>query len=179
MNKWLTISLGAVLGISHIGMIGLLSNRESKLPSLDIPVGPYTSYLAEVNKEGYRISYKANDPKTMYITKDIKKKGGFLGLANNIEKVTEEYTMDGAVHIKPNNSSTIIANGKSEACIKAIGGAEGTGRLVGSSVGTAAAPALSGIPFVGWVAAGWVTMFSGNQGADIGGSMAESMSEDC
>ena len=59
MNKWLTISLGAVLGISHIGMIGLLSNRESKLPSLDIPVGPYTSYLAEVNKEGYRISYKA------------------------------------------------------------------------------------------------------------------------
>ena len=179
MNKWLTISLGAVLGISHIGMIGLLSNRESKLPSLDIPVGPYTSYLAEVNKEGYRISYKANDPKTMYITKDIKKKGGFLGLANNIEKVTEEYTMDGAVHTKPNNSSTTIANGKSEACIKAIGGAEGTGRLVGSSVGTAAAPALSGIPFVGWVAAGWVTMFSGNQGAEIGGSMAESMSKDC
>ena len=100
MNKWLIISLGAVLGISHIGMIGLLSNRESKLPSLDIPVGPYTSYQAEVSKEGYRINYKANDPKTMFITKDIKKKGGFLGLANNIEKVTEEYTMDGAVHNK-------------------------------------------------------------------------------
>ena len=117
MNKWLTISLGAVLGISHIGMIGLLSNRESKLPSLDIPVGPYTSYLAEVNKEGYRISYKANDPKTMYITKDIKKKGGFLGLANNTEKVTEEYTMDGAVHHK-NGSTETTASSKSEACIK-------------------------------------------------------------
>ena len=180
MNKWLTISLGAVLGISHIGMIGLLSNRESKLPSLDIPVGPYTSYIAEVDKEGYRISYKANDPKTMYITKDIKTKGGFLGLANNTEKVTEEYTMDGAVHHKDRSSNKLISsNGKSEACIKAIGGAEGTGRLVGSSVGTAAAPALSGIPFVGWVAAGWVTMFSGNQGAEIGGSMAESMSKDC
>ena len=178
MNKWLTISLGAVLGISHIGMIGLLSNRESKLPSLDIPVGPYTSYLAEVNKEGYRISYKANDPKTMYITKDIKKKGGFLGLANNTEKITEEYTMDGAVHHK-NGSTETTTSSKSEACIKAIGGAEGAGRLVGSSVGTAAAPALSGIPFVGWVAAGWVTMFSGNQGAEIGGSMAESMSKDC
>ena len=178
MNKWLTISLGAVLGISHIGMIGLLSNRESKLPSLDIPVGPYTSYLAEVNKEGYRISYKANDPKTMYITKDIKKKGGFLGLANNTEKITEEYTMDGAVHHK-NGSTKTTANGKSEACSKAVGSAEGTGRLVGSSVGAAAAPSLSSIPFVGWVAAGWVTMFSGNQGAEIGGSMAESMSEDC
>ena len=119
MNKWLTISLGAVLGISHIGMIGLLSNRESKLPSLDIPVGPYTSYLAEVNKEGYRISYKANDPKTMYITKDIKTKGGFLGLANNTEKVTEEYTMDGAVHHK-NGSTNSITSNKSEACIKAV-----------------------------------------------------------
>ena len=178
MNKWLTISIGAVLGISHIGMIGLLSNRESKLPSLDIPVGPYTSYLAEVSKEGYRISYKANDLKTMFITKDIKKKGGFLGLANNIEKVTEEYTMDGAVHNK-NGSTETTASGKSEACIKAIGGAEGTGRLVGSSVGAAAAPCLSSIPFVGWVAAGWVTMFSGNQGAEIGGNMAEDLNKNC
>jgi hypothetical protein len=50
---------------------------------------------------------------------------------------------------------------------------------VGSSIGTAAAPAVTNIPFVGWVAAGWITMFSGNQGADIGGSMAESMSDDC
>ena len=178
MNKWLIISLGAVLGISHIGMIGLLSNRESKLPSLDIPVGPYTSYQAEVNKEGYKISYKANDPKTMWITKDIKKKGGFLGLSNNTEKITEEYTMDGAVHHK-SGSVNPIASSRSEACIKAIGGAEGTGRLVGSSIGASAAPTLSNIPFIGWVAAGWVTMFSGNQGAEIGGSMAEDLNKNC
>ena len=86
--------------------------------------------------------------------------------------------MDGAVHNK-NGSTKTIASSKSEACIKAIGGAEGTGRLVGSSVGTAAAPALSGIPFVGWVAAGWVTMFSGNQGAEIGGGMAEDLNKNC
>jgi hypothetical protein len=85
--------------------------------------------------------------------------------------------MDGSVHTKSNTK--ITTDGKSEACIKAIGGAEQTGRLVGSSIGTAAAPAVTNIPFVGWVAAGWITMFSGNQGADIGGSMAESMSDDC
>jgi hypothetical protein len=51
--------------------------------------------------------------------------------------------------------------------------------IVGSSVGATAAPALSGIPFVGWVAAGWVTMFSGNQGAEIGGSMAEDLNKNC
>jgi len=178
MNKWIGISLGAVVGLSHIGMIGLLSNRESKLPSLNVPVGPYTSYKAEVTKEGYKIAYRANDPKTMFITKDIKKKGGFLGLANNTEQVVEEYTMDGAVHTKSGSTET-TASSRSEACIKAVGSAEGTGRLVGSSIGASAAPSLANIPFIGWVAAGWVTMFSGNQGADIGGSMAESMSKDC
>ena len=73
----------------------------------------------------------------------------------------------------------ITAPRKSEACIKAIGSAEGTGRLVGTSIGASAAPALSGIPFIGWVAAGWVAMFGGNQGADIGGNMAEDLNKNC
>ena len=193
MNKWIGISLGTLLGISHIGMIGYVANsNKNGLPSLDIPVGDYTSYQAEVNKEGYRISYKSNDPKTMYITKDIKKKGGFLGLANNTEKVVEEYVMDGSTNqggpvsnhrswldSKTQTLEGDINSSKSEACIKAIGGAEGTGRLVGTSVGAAAAPAVSSIPFVGWVAAGWIAMFGGNQGAEIGGNMAEELNKNC
>ena len=86
--------------------------------------------------------------------------------------------MDGAVHNKSGSTHT-TASSKSEACIKAIGGAEGTGRLVGSSIGASAAPTLSNIPFVGWVAAGWVTMFSGNQGAEIGGQMAKDLNKNC
>ena len=178
-GRWFALGLGGLIGLSHIGMIGSLSNRQSKLPSINLPVGPYTSYEAEVGHEGYKISYKANDPKILRVERDIKKKGGFLGLANNIEKVTEQYTMDGAIHHKP-TTTTISSNaGKSEACIKAIGGAEGTGRLVGSSIGASAAPTLANIPFVGWVAAGWVTMFSGNQGAEIGGQMAEDLNKNC
>ena len=115
----------------------------------------------------------------MHVERDVKKKGGFLGLANNIEKVTEQYTMDGAVHNK-STTTTISSNGeKSEACIKAIGGAEQTGRLVGSSVGASVAPSVANIPIIGWVAAGWVTMFSGNQGAEIGGGMAEDLNKNC
>ena len=178
-GKWFALSLGGLIGLSHIGMIGSLSNRESKLPSINLPVGPYTSYKADVSHNGYYIEYKANDPKVLRVERDSNTKGGFLGLANNKVKTVEQYTMDGAVHTKPNSSSTTITDGKSEACIKAIGGAEGTGRLVGSSIGASAAPTLANIPFVGWVAAGWVTMFSGNQGAEIGGNMAESMSKDC
>ena len=178
-GKWFALSLGGLIGLSHIGMIGSLSNRESKLPSINLPVGPYTSYKADVSHNGYYIEYKANDPKVLRVERDSNTKGGFLGLANNKVKTIEQYTMDGAVHTKPNSSSTTITDGKSEACIKAIGSAEGTGRLVGSSIGASAAPALSNIPFVGWVAAGWVTMFSGNQGAEIGGQMAEDLNKDC
>ena len=51
-----------------------------------------------VSDEGYAISYSANDPKTAFITKDIKEKGGFLGLATETKKVTEEYFMDGQIN---------------------------------------------------------------------------------
>jgi len=180
--KWsrvFALGLGGVLGLSHIGMIGTLTNRESKLPSINLPVGPYTSYNAEVSHDGYRISYRANDPKVLHVERNIKEKAGFLGLGNNKSRVIEEYTMDGAVHTKPPHVSTAEGTGQSTACIKAIGSAEGTGRLVGTSIGASAAPTLSNIPYVGWVLGGWIAMFSGNQGAEIGGTMAEDLNDNC
>jgi len=183
MNKWIGLSLGTLFGISHIGLIGLLS-KKSSVPVISPPVGPYTSYVISANKEGYKISYVGNDPKTMYKTTKIKEKGGFLGLANENKEIVEEYTMDGDVHIQKEyqingGGNNPIASNKSEACIEAIGSAKGTGRLVGTSIGASAAPTLSTIPFVGWVAAGWVAMFGGNQGADIGGNMAEDLNKNC
>ena len=179
MNKWIGISLGTLFGISHIAMIGLLS-KKSSVPMISPPVGPYTSYMIDADKEGYKISYRANDPKTMYKTTKLKEKGGFLGLANENKEIIEEYTMDGDAHItKQHQASSSTTSDKSEACIKAIGSAEGTGRLVGTSVGAAAAPTVSTIPFVGWVVAGWVAMFGGEQGAEIGGNMAEDLSKNC
>ena len=197
--KWISIGVvGSLFAGSHLGMIGYIASKkdEPKLPSLDIPVGPYTSYKVSVAEDGYVVSYKANDPKTAFITKDIKEKGGFLGLANNTKIVTEEYFMDGQINqggsvsnhrswidqppgLTQQQAEEITAARKSEACIKAIGSAEGTGRLVGTSIGASAAPTLSTIPFVGWVAAGWVAMFGGNQGADIGGNMAEDLNKNC
>ena len=201
MNKTKWISLGVVgslFAVSHIGMIGYIATREKEapLPSVDLPVGPYTSYKVSVSDDGYAISYKANDPKTAYITKDIKEKGGFLGLATETTKVAEEYFMDGQTNqggavsnarswidqppgLTGAQAQAITDARKSEACIEAIGSAKGTGRLVGTSIGASAAPALSGIPFVGWVAAGWVAMFGGNQGAEIGGNMAEDLNKNC
>ena len=160
------IIVSTLVGLSHVGMIGTIANRKStKLPQLNLPVGPYTSYMVEASKEGYRISYKSNDPKTMYITKDIKEKAGFLGLANNTTKVVEEYVMDGKTNqggavsnhrswldgkpgLTQDEASNITAIRQSEECIKAIGSAEGTGRLVGTSIGASAAPAVSGLSLI-------------------------------
>ena len=195
MKKWFALGLGGIIGLSHIGLIGMVS-RKNNLPIINPPVGPYSSYKVSVSEEGYAISYKANDPKTMFITKDIKDKAGFLGLGNNTTKITEEYVMDGQTNqggavsnprswmdqppgLTQQQAKEISAARKSESCVKAIGSAEGTGRIVGTSVGAAAAPTLSSIPFVGWVAAGWVAMFSGDQGANIGGNMAEDLNKNC
>ena len=196
--KWISIGVvGALFGVSHIGMIGYIATRDqSKLPKIDIPITPYTSYVASVSEDGYKISYTANDPKTMHITTSIKEKAGFLGLSNNTKEVVEEYVMDGKTNqggavsnhrswldgqpgLTQSEARQVTDARKSEACIKAIGSAEGTGRIVGTSIGASAAPALSGIPYIGWVASGWVAMFGGNQGAEIGGGMAEDLNKNC
>ena len=194
MNKWFAITLGTTLGLGHIGMIGLIATNKtvSKLPSLNLPVGEYTSYDANVTEDGYMISYKANDPKTMTTTIN-RSKGGFL--SKNTTKEVIEFTMDGAAHhggpvstksawIDP-AALAVQASAKPQGltdrtveCIEAIGGGKQTGRLVGSSVGASVAPSLTGIPFVGWLAAGWVTMFGGDQGSKIGGDIVAEF-KDC
>jgi hypothetical protein len=194
MNKWFAITLGTTLGLGHIGMIGLIATNKtvSKLPSLNLPVGEYTSYDANVTEDGYMISYKANDPKTMTTTIN-RSKGGFLSKNNTKEVI--EFTMDGAAHhggpvstksawIDP-AALAVQASAKPQGltdrtveCIEAIGGGKQSGRLVGSSVGASVAPSLTGIPFVGWLAAGWVTMFGGDQGSKIGGDIVAEF-KDC
>ena len=191
MNKWIGISLGAIVGVSHIGMIGLLATRSTnKLPNLNIPVTPYSSYVASVDEDGYKISYSANDPKVMTTTEDLVKPSGFLGASKTKTQVVRQYTMDGAFHhggpvstptawIDPSAQGGEAPSDKTIACIKAIGAAENTGRLVGTSIGTAASPAVSGIPFVGWVVSGWVAMFGGEQGAEIGANTARDLNKNC
>ena len=184
-NKWKWISIGTVgslFALSHIGMIGMIA-RKSSLPQLNMPVGEYTSYEVEASNEGYRIKYRANDPKVMHVERDVKTKGGFLGLGNNTVKVREQYTLGGKTHhggpvsnhntwIDPSAQGKKLSD-KTIACIEARGGGKSTGKIVGGSIGAAAAPTLSGIPFVGWVLTGAATMIGMDAGGDIGGSMAE------
>ena len=184
-NKWKWISVGTVgslFALSHIGMIGMIA-RQSKFPQLNLPVTEYTSYSVRAGKDGYAINYRANDPLIMHVERDVKTKGGFLGLGNNTVKTKEQYTVGSKTHhggpvsnhntwIDPSAQGKKLSD-KTIACIEARGGGKSTGKIVGGSIGAAAAPTLSGIPFVGWVLTGAATMIGMDAGSDIGGSMAE------
>ena len=169
INKWFAITLGTILGVGHIGMIGLLANR-NQFPQLNLPIGDYTSYSVEAGKEGYRINYRANDPLVMGVRKNIEKPAGFLGFGKATINSEEQYTMDGTRHLGGTEAGKLSA--AQERCIKAAGGGESTGKIVGGSMGATIATTLTSIPYVGWVLAGAATVFGMDQGAQIGGQMA-------
>ena len=170
MNKWLAISLGTAVGLGHIGMIGLLANR-NQFPQLNLPIGEYTSYSVEAGKDGYRINYRANDPLRLGVRKSVERPAGFLGFGKSRTTFEEQYTMDGARHLQDRPVGKISA--AKAKCIKAAGGGEQTGRIVGGSVGAAVGTSgLASIPYVGWVLSGAATMLGMEQGGEIGGQMA-------
>ena len=193
-TKWIAIGVGGLLGLSHLGMIGIIANRksESKFPQLNIPVSEYSSYSLQANEEGYAINYRANDPLVMQTTKTIPGKGGLFSKGQPTQ-IVKQYTMDGAEHhdgpvstrtswIDPSGLSgegEKKPSAKTIECIKARGSGEGTGRMVGGSVGASVGSGLSSIPFVGWVLAGAASMIGMNEGADLGGDLAESFSDAC
>ena len=192
-TKLSALGLGGLLGLSHISMIVMLATREtSKYPKITIPpVNQYSSVRVMAGEDGYSLEYRGNDPKSMFTTKTVNR-GGFLKKGDTTT-ITQEYTMDGAVHhggavsngrtwIEPLSVGTINEkkiSAKTEECIEARGGGKSTGRIVGGSVGAAAGSGVSSIPFVGWVLAGAATMIGMNEGADLGGDVAERFSDAC
>ena len=90
MKKWIGLSLGTLIGISHIGMIGMIARKDS-FPKLNLPIGEYTSYSVVANKEGYTIDYKAHDPKVLSTTQKINRPAGFLGLGKRESEYETQY----------------------------------------------------------------------------------------
>ena len=138
MKKWIGLSLGTLLGISHIGMIGMIARKES-FPKLNLPIGEYTSYNVIANKEGYTINYRAHDPRVLVKSEGVDRPGGFLGLGKTKISKHEQY------YVSPSQSESGGMSPEMIACIKKKGGGEQTGRLVGGSIG--AATANTGVAF--------------------------------
>ena len=172
--NWTALGLGTFLGVSNIGLMGALINQGS-LPVVDFPVGSYTSYEMEATKDDYKIRYNANDPKVMVKTENVvKPSSGLFSKGATTVDLYEEYTMNGKVHLDGGDDASKLT-AKEIACIKAEGAGGSTGGVIGASVGAQAAPALSNIPIIGWVAGGWATMFGQKTGANLGGDIAKAI----
>lgn len=170
MNR-ITLGLGVVIGVAQLGILGVLLTQKD-MPILNLPVGDYTSYSVEASRDGYKIDYSANDPKTMIRTKNLDKKNGFFGIGGKtqLRTTTETYVLGGEDEKK--------LDAKTVSCIEAAGGGRSQGKLVGASIGTAAAPWFISIPYIGPALGGFVAMFAMDKGGEVGAEMATTL-EDC
>ena len=187
--KWTAISVGSVVAIAHIGVLGHLVRREPdriQVPTINIPRGtPYSSYKIEAGKDGYTIEYKANDPKVLESQRSLdltKSQSGFFGgkkYEDRNEYRTDQYTMEG---VRNMGGASLPGEGKSAKdveCIVADAGARSQGAMAGSAITTGLiAPAVMNIPYIGWLAAGWATLL-GNQVGETVGSQVGSVFNDC
>lgn len=187
--KWVGIGIGGIVAIAHIGVLGHLIRVSEKYsekiqyPVINLPTGDYSSYRIKSDQEGYEIEYRANDPKVMTSEKSLnldKTKKGLFGGGNEIRKEyrRDEYTMDGTRNI----GGEIDGEGKSAReieCIVADAGSRSQGAMAGTSIASGiGVPAVVGIPYVGWLAAGWISLLGGRIGEDVG-SMVGSVFNDC
>ena len=186
--KWTAISIGSVVAIAHIGVLGHLVRREPdriQVPTINIPRGtPYSSYKIEAGKDGYSIEYKANDPailesqRSLHLDQD--KKGLFGGKTEQRrEWRRDQYTAEGVRNI---GGAAVDGEGKTAKdveCIVADAGARSQGAMAGSAVATGVlVPAVVNIPYVGWLAAGWAALLGNNIGSSAG-SLVNSAISDC
>ena len=190
--KWTAISVGSVVAIAHIGVLGHLIGRQSErieVPTINIPRGtPYSSYKIQAGKDGYTIEYKANDPKVLESEKSVdliknQDKKGLFGGTKTFEDRNEyrrdQYTMEG---VRNMGGAAVGEEGKSAKdveCIVADAGARSQGAMAGSAVATGVlVPAVVNIPYIGWLAAGWAALLGNNIGSSAG-SLVNSAISDC
>ena len=185
--KIMISTAGALFAISHIGLLGYLIDRKAEppsVPTINLPRGPYSSYRIKAGKDGYEIEYKANDPKVLESERsldlDRTKKGLFGGgTEQRTEYRRDQYTMEGTRNM---GGGAITSEGKSAKdieCIVADAGARSQGAMAGTSIAAGlVAPALSGIPYVGWLAGGWALLL-GKQAGEAIGSEVGSAFNDC
>jgi len=178
--KTASLVLLGVVGIAHIGVLGHLLNAV-RPPVINFPSGDYSSYTVEATRDGYRIEYKANDPAILNSERQLtldEKRGGLFGgggVVSRDEYRRDEYTMDGSRNL---GGGAVDPEGKlgakSEECIVADAGARSQGAMAGTSIAAGAiVPAVVNIPYVGWLAAGWVTLLGGKLGSDIGSEVGK------
>ena len=177
-------TVGALFAVSHIGLVGYLMRQPYQIPSINIPKGDYSSYELNAGPDGYSIKYKANDPAILESEKSLellKDKKGLFGPNNErrSEYSRQQYTMDGSRNL---GGGAVDAEGKSlaktEECIRADAGARSQGAMAGTAISAGlVVPAVSSIPYVGWLAGGWALLLGQSAGSEIGSEIGSAFND--
>ena len=178
-TKNIAIGLGVVFGIAHIGVLGhLLNSIRPQYPVINFPQGDYSSYKVEATRDGYRIEYRANDPRVLQSEKSLQldaAKKGLFGpkVEHRKEYRIDQYTMDGVRNL----GGGADAEGKSAKdieCIVADAGARSQGAMAGSAIAAGVAvPAVMNIPYIGWLASGWALLLGQRLGSEAGSQVGK------
>ena len=175
--KWVVLTVGTLVGVAHIGVLGHVLNA-TKIPVINFPQGDYSSYKVEATRDGYRIEYRANDPRVLQSEKSLqldKDKRGWFGptTEKRREYRIDEYTMDGTRNI----GGAVDGEGKSARdieCIVADAGARSQGAMAGSAIAAGVAvPAMMNIPYIGWLASGWALLLGQKMGSEAGSEVGK------
>jgi hypothetical protein len=138
----------------------------------------------EPTKDGYIFNYKPNDPAILESNRSLnlnRSKQGLFG--ENVEMRRElrrdQYTMDGARNL---GGSVLDAEGKNlaktEECIRADAGARSQGAMAGTAISAGlVVPAVSSIPYVGWLAGGWALLLGQQAGSEIGSEIGSAFND--
>ena len=181
--KKVALGAGALFALSHIGLLGYLVRHDPPVqqpPTFNIPNGPYSSYRIKAGKDGYEIEYKANDPAILESERSLnlnqEKRGMFGGgTENRREYRRDQYTMDGTRNL---GGASVDSEGKSlaksEECIRADAGARSQGAMAGTAISAGlVVPAVSSIPYIGWLAGGWALLLGQRAGSEVGSEIGK------
>ena len=183
--KWVVLTVGTLFGVAHIGVLGhLINNKTINYPDIHFPNGDYSSYNVEGDRDGYRIKYRANDPAILESDRSLtldKNKKGFFGPTTEMRREfrRDQYTMDGTRNVGGDINTEGKSLAKSEECIRADAGARSQGAMAGTAVSAGlVVPAVSGIPYIGWLASGWAMLLGNKAGSELGAEIG-SVFNDC
>ena len=186
--KVIAIALGSVFAVAHIGLLGYVVRQEPEPrvqpPVLNIPRGPYSSYKIRAGKDGYEIEFRADDPKVLESEKSLdldKTKSGFFG--GNQTEIRSEWRRDQFTREGTRNLGGATGeegkSAKEVECLIADAGARSQGAMAGTAISAGlVVPAVSSIPYVGWLAGGWALLLGQKAGSTLG-SQVGSVFNDC
>ena len=177
-------TVGALFAVSHIGLVGYLMRQPYQVPSINIPKGDYSSYELNAGPDGYSVKYKANDPAILESERSLnlnKHKEGFFGDQTEMRREyrRDQFTMDGTRNL---GGAAVDSEGKSlaksEECIRADAGARSQGAMAGTAISAGlVVPAVSSIPYIGWLAGGWALLLGQQAGSEIGSEVGSAFND--